>query len=79
MKTCINRPAAAGVWQSSIHFKNVYSVFSSSSQEVLRNKLYKTDFASLFLSCPKQNNLGRLRVHLVFPESERGRLTTWAL
>ena len=36
MKTCINRPAAAGVWQSSIHFENVYSVFSSSSQEVLR-------------------------------------------
>jgi hypothetical protein len=47
MKTCI--ATADRVWQSSIHFENVYSVFSSSSSEMLRNKLYKIDFASLFL------------------------------
>lgn len=64
MKTCINRPTAVGVWQSSIHFENVCPVFSWSSKEVLRNKLCKIDFASPFLSCPKQNNLGRLAVHL---------------
>jgi hypothetical protein len=26
MKTCLNRPTADGVWQSSIHLENVYSV-----------------------------------------------------